>query len=89
VLKQVLDGGVRLADQQKRRIAEFGRIVRRDRCGHADGDAGGAIGEQIGERAGQNRRLAVFLVIGGAEIDRILADALDQQFGDRGHLDSV
>lgn len=64
----------------ERGLAEFGGIMRRDRRRHADGDAGGAVGQKVREGAGQDDRLLVFLIIGGAEVDGILGDA-GEQFG--------
>ncbi len=55
------------------------RVVRRDRRRHADRDALRAVGEQIGERARQHHRLVLAAVVGRAEIDRVLVDAVDQQ----------
>ena len=69
----------------KRRVAKLGRIVRRDRCRHADGDAGRAIGQEVREGAGQDDRLLVLLVVGRAEIDRVLGDAFEQRGRDLGH----
>ena len=54
-------------------------VVRRDRGRHADGDALRAVGQQIGERARQHDRLGLAAVVGRAEIDRVLVDAVEQQ----------
>ena len=53
--------------------------MRRDRGRHADRDALRAVGEQVGERARQHHRLAFAAVVGRAEIDRVLVDAVDQK----------
>ncbi len=74
-----------ILDQVQRRVAELGDIVRRDRGRHADRDAGRAVGEQVREGAGQDDRLLVLLVVGRAEVDRVLVDALEQQRRDLGH----
>ena len=58
--------------------------MRRDIGRHADGDARGAIGEQVGEIGRQHRRLLLAPVVIGAEIDRVLVDAVEQMRGDRG-----
>ena len=73
-----------MLDQVERGVAELGGVVRRDRGRHADGDAGGAVGEQVGEGAGQDDRLVVLVVVGGAEIDGVLVDPLQQERGDLG-----
>ena len=43
-----------LVDQMQRRVAKLGRVVRRDRGGHADGDALRAVRQQIREAARQH-----------------------------------
>ena len=68
-----------LLDQVERGVAEFGGVVRRDRGRHADRDAGRAVGEQVREGARQDDRLLVLLVVGRAEVDRVLVDAFEQQ----------
>ena len=68
-----------LGDQVERGVAEFGGVVRRDRGRHADRDALRAVGEQVREGGRQHDRLLVGLVVGLAEIDRVLVDALEQQ----------
>ena len=74
-----------MLDQVQRRLAQFGGIVRRDAGRHAHRDARRAVGEQVRERAGQDDRLAILLIVVGAEIDRVLADAVQQQRADLGH----
>ena len=59
--------------------------MRRDRGRHADGDAGRAVGEQVREGAGKHRRLLVLLIVGRAEIDGVLGDALEQLDRHLGH----
>ena len=63
--------------QQRR--AQLADIVRRDAGRHADRDPGGAIREQVGKAGGQDDRLAVFAVIGRAEIDGILVDPVEHR----------
>ena len=63
----------------ERCIAEFRRIVRRDRCRHSDRNALRAVGEQVGKRTRQYHRLGLRAVVGGPEIDRILVDAVHEQ----------
>ena len=52
---------------------------------HADGDARRAVGEQVGEVGRQDHRLLVGAVVGGAEVDGVLVDAVEQQAGHRRH----
>ena len=73
----------RLRDQMQQRGADLAGVVRRDARRHADRDAGGAIGEQVGEARRQDDRLAVFAVIGLAEIDRVLIDAVEHRLRHR------
>ena len=69
----------------QRRVTQLGRVVRRDRGGHADRDALRTVGEQIREAAGQNHRLLALSVVIGAELDAVLVDAIQQQPRDIGH----
>ena len=71
-------------DQRDEGGAELAQIVRRDRGRHADRDAARAIGQQIGEGRRQHHRLFVFAVIGGAEIDRVLVQPVEQRLRDFG-----
>ena len=57
--------------------------MRRDVGRHADRDALRPVGQQVGEGRRQHRRLAALAVIGLAEIDRVLVDALQQRLGHR------
>ena len=57
--------------------------MRRDAGRHADRDAAGAVREQVREARGQDDRLLLLAVIGGAEIDRVLVDAVEQRRRDR------
>ena len=82
---QVVDRRVAVVDQVERRRAKLGGVVRRDRRRHADRDAGRAVGEDVREGAGKDDRLLVLLVVGRAEIDRILGDAFEQRSRDLGH----
>ena len=74
--------GLRLLDQVQCSVAKLGGIVRRDRGRHADGDALRAVGEQVREAAGQHHRLFAGVVIGRAQLNRVLVDAIQQQPGD-------
>ena len=69
----------------QRRLAELGRVVRRDRGRHADRNALRAVGQQIGKAAGQHDRLFRLAVVIGAEFDAVLVDAVEQQPRDLGH----
>ena len=75
---------IRVVDQMQRGVAQLGRIVRRDRRRHADRDALRAVGEQIGKGRRQHHRLFAGAVVGRAEIDRVLVDAVDQEARDFG-----
>ena len=69
----------------QRRIGKFGDIVWRDRCRHADRDALRAIRQQVRDAGRKQARLLGLAVIGRAEIDRILVDAIEQKLRDLGH----
>ena len=68
----------------QRGVAQFRDVVRRDRRRHADRDALRAVGEQIRKRRRQHHRLFRHAVVVGAEIDRILVDAVEQKPRDLG-----
>jgi hypothetical protein len=78
--------GVGSVQQQLAGVDQFADIVRRDRGRHADGDARRAVGQKVGEAGRQDRGLLALVVVGGAEIDRVLVDALHQDDGGRGQL---
>src|SRR5262245_10246291 len=82
-LDQLVDVRTRVLDQMQERVAQLLHIVRRDAGCHAHGNARGAVGEQVGEVGRKDGRFLIGAVIGGAEIDRLLIDALKQQTGDR------
>jgi len=63
----------------QKRAAQLADIVRRNARRHADRDAGGAVGEQVRKARRQDHRLAVLAVIGRAEIDRILFEAVEHR----------
>ena len=68
-----------MADEIERRVAEFGRVVRRDRGGHAHRDALGAVGEQVREGRRQDDGLVLLAIVGRPEIDRVLVDPVEEQ----------
>ncbi len=74
-----------MLDQIERGVTEFGGVVGRDRGRHADRDALRAVGEQVREGGGEHDRLLILAIIGLAEIDRVLVDAVEQEPGDLGH----
>ena len=84
VLHQLGRVGRRPLQQEQAGVDQLGGVVRRDGGGHAHGDAGGAVGQQVGEAGRQDHRLFVLAVVGGAEIDRVLVDAVEQQLGGLG-----
>ena len=49
----------------------------------ADRDSGRPVGEQVGEGRRQHHRLAVAAVVGLAEVDRVLVEAVEQRLRDR------
>ena len=74
-----------MGDEVQTGIAEFGEIVRRDRCRHADRDALRAVGEHVREGGGEHDRLLLGAGVIVAEIDRILVDPFQQKPRDLGH----
>ena len=86
VFQQRLGARVRIVDQEQRGVAE---LVRRCAAGSLVAMPTAmpcrAVGEQIGERARQHDRLGLAAVVGRAEIDRVLVDAVEQQTRHLGH----
>jgi hypothetical protein len=69
----------------QRGVAQFGDVVRRDRGGHADRDAGRAVRQQVRKRRRQHHRLFGLPVVVRTEIDRVLVDPFEEQARDFGH----
>ncbi len=63
----------------QRGVAQLGHVVRRDRGRHAHRNALRAVGQQIGDGRRQHHRLFLAAVVGRAEIDGVLVDAVDQK----------
>jgi hypothetical protein len=53
--------------------------MRRNVGRHADGDTGRSVGEEIRKGAGKDDRLLLAAVIGLAEIDGVLVDAIQKR----------
>ena len=70
--------------QRGERVAELAGVVRRDAGGEAHGDSRRPVGEQVGEGRRQHHRLAVAAVVGLAEVDRVLVEAVEQRLRDLG-----
>ena len=79
VFEQRAAARLRVVDQEQRGVAQLGRVVRRDRGRHADGDALRAVRQQIGERRRQHHRLLPGAVVTRAKIDGVLVDAVEQE----------
>ena len=72
-------------DHADHRVADFAQIVRRNRSRHAHCDAVGAVDQQIRKPRRQHGRLAVPLVVGRNEIDRVELQVVEHQRRDRRH----
>ncbi len=83
--QQFVDGDVGVVNNADERVADLAEIVRRDRCGHADGDALRPIHQQIREPRRKDRRLVVLLVVGGNEVHRVHLVVFEQHRRDRRH----
>ena len=66
----------------EQRVGQLLGVVGRNVGRHADRDAGRAVGEQVRERGRQHDRLLVGAVVGRAEIDGVLVDAVEERAGD-------
>ena len=76
---------VRSLDEVQRRVAQFGGIVGRNVRRHADRDTRRSVRQQIGELTGEHDWFALFAIVGLAEIDGVLVEALEQQARNLGH----
>ena len=74
-----------MVDEVEERLGELAHVVRRDARRHADGDALRPVREQVREVGREYHRLLALAVVGRAEIDGVLVDALEQELGDRRH----
>ena len=80
--QQLLEAGVGELDEVEEGVAQLTRVVGRDARRHADGDARGAVGQEVGEARRQDDGLLPLPVIGVAEIDRVIVEAIEQGLGD-------
>ena len=76
--------GIAIVHQQDRRVEQLGGVVRRDAGRHADRDAAGAVREQVGEQAGEELGLLLLVVVGRAEVGRVLVQPRHQVDRDGG-----
>ena len=74
-----------MPDEVKRRIGKLDDVVRRNRGRHADGDPLRAVRQKVGDAGRKKHRLFRLAVIGCAEIDRVLVDAVEKALRDIGH----
>ena len=79
IFQQRLGARIGLLDEIERGVAQFGDIVRRNGCRHADRNALRAVGEQVRESRRQHHRLFRHAVIVRAEVDRVFVDAIEQE----------
>ena len=80
---QVVNGGVGVIYQVNDRVADLGRVVRRDVGSHSHRDARRAVYHQIGQARGQHDGFAQRAVEVVYEIDGVLVDVDQHLFGDR------
>ena len=71
-------------DQMQAGVHDLVQVVGGDVGCHADRDPRRTVGQQVRKGRGQHDRLAQRAVIVGAEIDRILGQAIHQRLGRRG-----
>ena len=80
-LENVGELRVRVVDQRNGRVNDLCEIVRRNFCGHADGNSVGAIEQQIRNTRGQNVRLNFAAIVVGMEIDGFFVEVFEQRGG--------
>jgi hypothetical protein len=83
--QQLVDGHFGVVDQVQQGVADLAQVVRRDRGGHAHGDAVGPVHQQVGKLRGQHRGLGPPLVVGGDELHRVQPQVFQHQRGDGRH----
>ena len=84
-VQQIVCTGLRIFDQVKRCVTQFGNIMRRDRGCHAHRDALRAIGQQIREASRENHRLLCIGRVIVAEIDGVFFQPFQNQTRDVCH----
>ena len=77
---------VGIVHQRDGGVDDLGEIVRRNFCGHADGDSVGAVDQKIGNARGQNVRLDFAAVVVVVEIDGLFVEIFEQRGGNRSEL---
>ena len=84
-LEQLVDRDFGVVDEFQQGVADLAQVVRRDRGGHAHGDAVGPVDQEVGKLRGQHRGLGPPLVVGGDELHRVQPQILEHQRRDRRH----
>jgi hypothetical protein len=77
-LEQLVVGQVGPLDQGQDAADDLGQVVRRDRRGHADRDAGGAVQEQVRDLGRQDRGLELLVVVVRLPVDGLLVEIGEQ-----------
>ena len=72
---------VGIVDQRDGGVDDFGEIVRRNFCGHADGDSVGAVDQKIRNARGKNVGLDFAAVVVGMEVDGLFVEVFEQRSG--------
>ena len=81
--------GVGIVHQRYGGVHDFGQVVGRNVRRHADRDAVRSVDQQVGNARGKNRRLEVWLVEVGSEVDGVFVDVGQHLFRDARHAASV
>ena len=80
-LHELLGGDVGVVEHEARGVDGLAQVVRRDVCGHANGDALRAVHQQVREAGRQHDGLFQALVVVRLEIDRLLVEVGEQLHG--------
>jgi len=84
-LDQLLDAGLRIAQQRQAGIDDFVQVVRRNVGRHAHRDPRRAVDQQIGNARRQDQRFLFRAVVVRTEVDGFLLDVLQQFVADARH----
>ena len=72
---------VGIVDQRDGGVDDLGEIVRRNFCGHADGDSVGAVDQKIGNARGKNVGLDLAAVVVIVKVDGLFVEIFQKRCG--------
>ncbi len=73
--------GAGIVDQRDGGVDDFGEVMRRNFCRHADGDSVGAVDQKIRNARRKNVRLDFAAVVVGMKVDCLFVEVFEQRSG--------